>query len=242
MIQRCTNPNATNWHNYGGRGIQVCDEWMKSFETFYAHIGPKTTPRHSVDRFPNQNGNYEPGNVRWATPREQANNMRANRLVTVEGVTHTIADWSRINGVPVTAIYGRLNNGWPEAEAISTLPDYTAGRFTSTKPITFQGETRSMAEWSKAKGFPRHMVSNRIAAGWTIEKALSTPVEEKYSHHKRGLTADEKEQIKVMYANGTKQADLALQFEVSQPTISEIVNHSKSPVQAGRAAQEEDGW
>ena len=78
MRQRCTNPNSQRWKHYGGRGIKVCDEWLKSFVSFYEHIGPKPGPEYSLDRI-NNDGNYEPGNVRWATIIQQANNQRRNR-------------------------------------------------------------------------------------------------------------------------------------------------------------------
>ncbi|OKO87567.1 hypothetical protein AC629_13580 [Bradyrhizobium sp. NAS80.1] len=76
MIQRCTNSNHNSYHHYGGRGIQVCEEWLKSFEAFETYIGPRPTPQHSIDRYPDNNGNYAPGNVRWATKSEQRRNQR----------------------------------------------------------------------------------------------------------------------------------------------------------------------
>jgi len=75
--QRCTNPRLREYANYGGRGIRFLFE---SFQVFFASIGPKPTPEHSLDRFPNNDGNYEPGNVRWATPREQLLNTRLHGL------------------------------------------------------------------------------------------------------------------------------------------------------------------
>ena len=75
MNQRCHNPRYDSYKWYGARGIQVCDEWRKSFLAFYKHIGDRPSPKHSVDRI-NVNGDYTPGNVRWATWKEQANNKR----------------------------------------------------------------------------------------------------------------------------------------------------------------------
>ena len=80
MIQRCTNPRNKKYKDYGGRGIKVCDEWRKSFEAFYRDMGPKPSPKHSIDRFPDNDGHYEPSNCRWATSKQQrANQHRKER-------------------------------------------------------------------------------------------------------------------------------------------------------------------
>lgn len=78
MIARCENPNVDRYPIYGGRGIKVCDEWRESFEAFLHDMGRKPSPEHSIDRI-DVNGNYEPGNCRWATAEVQANNKRNSR-------------------------------------------------------------------------------------------------------------------------------------------------------------------
>lgn len=75
MIGRCENPKDKDYHHYGGRGISVCPRWRHSFSAFLADVGPKPTPRHSIDRI-NNDGNYEPGNVQWATRSQQMRNRR----------------------------------------------------------------------------------------------------------------------------------------------------------------------
>lgn len=84
MRARCYRPSYIYWENYGGRGITVCDEWRNSFEAFYAYVGDPPDGM-SLDRYPDNNGNYEPGNVRWATRSQQMLNTR--RSLKSKGTT-----------------------------------------------------------------------------------------------------------------------------------------------------------
>lgn len=116
--QRCNNPQDKSYSNYGGRGISVCKEW-EDFETFFAYIGFPPSKDHSIDRIDNE-GNYEPGNVRWATPKEQANNTRKNIYLTYKNKTQTLAQWAVELNLPYAAILARLRRGWPAQKALET--------------------------------------------------------------------------------------------------------------------------
>lgn len=113
MIDRCHNPKNKAWDNYGGRGIIVCEEWRADFWSFIRHIGPRTSPKHSVDRYPDNNGNYEPGNVRWATQEQQNRNMRTNLMVPVGSEFVVATDYAISEGVTRNAIGWRIKHGVP---------------------------------------------------------------------------------------------------------------------------------
>ncbi|MBM7049710.1 hypothetical protein [Rhizobium lusitanum] len=119
MIGRCYIESATGYKNYGGRGIKVCDEWRNSFEAFFAHIGVRPSAQHSIDRYPDVDGNYEPGNVRWAISTDQARNKRNNYLVTINEETKTLAEWCESLGLPYGTISSRIRKlGWTPEEAL----------------------------------------------------------------------------------------------------------------------------
>jgi hypothetical protein len=77
MKTRCYNPSHNKFHLYGGRGVKVCERWRTSFANFIADMGPRPSPAHSIDRYPNKDGDYKKSNCRWATPEQQNNNRRA---------------------------------------------------------------------------------------------------------------------------------------------------------------------
>lgn len=122
MIKRCTNPNSKYYSYYGGRGIIVCERWRKSFSDFFDDMGPRPSPKHSIDRI-NNDGNYEPENCRWATRREQSLNKRNNRLLECRGQKRTLFEWAEIAGINPMTISCRLKHDWSTEAAIFTPPN-----------------------------------------------------------------------------------------------------------------------
>jgi hypothetical protein len=120
MITRCENPNTPGWENYGGRGIAVCARWRNSFEAFFADVGVRPSVNHSLDRI-NVDGNYEPGNCRWATQSDQMRNTTVNRIVEVEGVEMTLQDAVERTSLKYNTVLYRLKRGWSLEQAL-TLP------------------------------------------------------------------------------------------------------------------------
>lgn len=124
MIQRCHDESSKSYRRWGALGIRVCDEWRGpgGYERFLAHVGRKPTALHTIDRIDNTRG-YEPGNVRWATLLEQANNKRNSRMVTVLGRTMTVAELARERGIKMRTLWSRLKRGWTVERAAGYLLD-----------------------------------------------------------------------------------------------------------------------
>lgn len=114
---RCERPTVVGYSNYGGRGIAVCDRWRDSFPNFLADMGPRPSPKHSIDRI-DVNGPYEPANCRWATQSEQCNNKRHNQRRTHNGQTMTLSQWSVKTGIHRATLEGRLRRGWSVQAAL----------------------------------------------------------------------------------------------------------------------------
>jgi len=107
--QRCTNPKNEAYKNYGGRGITV--EW-ESFEAFFADMGPRPSPKHTVERV-NNNGPYARGNCTWALRKEQSNNMRTNRLIVYQDHIYTLSQLAEHLGLSKSGLRNRLARGTP---------------------------------------------------------------------------------------------------------------------------------
>ena len=109
MKQRCSNPGATSYRMYGGRGIAVCEEWMGSFAAFLRDMG-KRPPGKTLDRIDNNKG-YAPGNCRWASPVTQSTNRSSVRLIEIDGEVDSITGWARKIGATDSCITYRYNKG-----------------------------------------------------------------------------------------------------------------------------------
>lgn len=116
--QRCQNPNAVGYEIYGGRGIKLCERWQ-SFSAFLADMGERP-PGSTIDRI-DVEGDYSPGNCRWASKREQANNRRNARRITFEGQTHSVTEWARRHGMSRGVLFHRIfSSGWTMKRALET--------------------------------------------------------------------------------------------------------------------------
>ena len=116
MIQRATNPNHNRSADYAGRGVTVCDDW-KVFENFLRDMGERPDGM-TLDRIDNSRG-YCPENCRWSTPKEQLNNTRRNRFLTLNGETKTVAQWADALSIPVGILRSRLGRGWDVVDAMT---------------------------------------------------------------------------------------------------------------------------
>lgn len=190
MRERCRRQNNKCFDLYGGRGIKVHPEF-DTYESFLSHMGPRPSLQHSLDRI-DPEGDYAPGNCRWATATEQARNTRFNRRITYNGETRCIAEWAEILGVGAPMLYQRLNAGWPVEDAFRT-PAGEAHRLShvyrrrvesrKSKHYTYNGLTMTLYEWALHLGIAKVTLKARLAKGWPISRVLGEPVKKKKSSH-----------------------------------------------------------
>lgn len=118
ILTRCLNPNSSSYRRYGGAGITVSEAW-RSFEVFFSDMGPRPSPKHSVERR-NLNLGYEKLNCVWATPVEQARNKRGSLLVEIGGRSISFAQAAEEAEIPYSCAYYRLQAGWDVERIFST--------------------------------------------------------------------------------------------------------------------------
>jgi hypothetical protein len=116
MKQRCQDVNLSQYKDYGGRGVKVCERW-KDYLNFYADMGPRPSVKHSLDRV-NNDGNYEPSNCKWVTRKEQNRNKRSNRKFVIGFREMCLSDAAELYGIRPLIAGKRLRRGWNLIEAL----------------------------------------------------------------------------------------------------------------------------
>ena len=137
MRARCNNPKNNRYQTYGARGIRVCESWEADFVNFLSDMGRRPSKDYSLDRIDN-NGNYEPGNCRWATRKEQCRNRTTSRFLTCGGKTQTLAEWGDESGIGTSLLHSRLKRGWSVRKALTEPVRGAARKSTNDefKPAT----------------------------------------------------------------------------------------------------------
>lgn len=179
IIQRCRNPKNPNYFRYGGNGIDICDEWRDSFPAFLAAVGTRPSSAHSIDRINNATG-YAPGNVRWTTPREQAQNQSTTRFIEAFGERLCLAEWARKKQISIVTLFSRLDHlGWSPERAIATP---SLGRVETARKLTERqvSEIRRRAALGESgKTLARqfrvnHTTACRVIAGKSFSSAIAS--------------------------------------------------------------------
>ena len=176
MYRRCYDPRTIGYHNWGGRGIGICDEWFDKNERrlkyrvfFLWAIQNGYSGGLQIDRIDND-GWYSPSNCRWVTSSENGRNKRDNKLLTFNGETLCQKAMAEKYGIDVFLLHNRLWRGWTLERALLEPVN------PSEKILTFNGESHSQAEWGRILNIPGDTIKDRLSSGWTVEKALSTPL------------------------------------------------------------------
>jgi lambda repressor-like predicted transcriptional regulator len=156
---RCFNPNVPKYARYGGRGITMCPEWRASFAAFLADMG-ECPPGLTLDRIDN-NGNYRPGNCRWATRHEQQRNKRNNRFVELDGVRMAAAGAAERLGLRQDTLRNRLRAGWSDVEAVN--PNFVR----PARLVEYEGQRLTVAEVARRTGIPVETLHGRLRTGWS---------------------------------------------------------------------------
>lgn len=182
MKGRCLNTNSPDYSRYGERGITVCDRWKDSFDNFLEDMGPRPEPRnlYSIERV-NNNGNYEPGNCKWATRTEQNNNTRRNTsyrisipddtLVPYEGRGVTLKELSEITGIHLVALKYR----WTKHPDCT---DWILHSEFDNRHFEYKGHKYNLVELSHISGIPYPNIRARLfISGWSVEKTMETELE-----------------------------------------------------------------
>lgn len=135
MMNRCYKQNHHQYFRYGAKGVKVCERWH-DLNNFIEDMGKRPSPLHTLDRYPDNNGNYEPGNCRWATPKEQSRNLRNNVVLTHNGETKTVMEWCELLGVNYARVRHRIRmNIGLTSDEILFLPKNASVLYNHSKKV-----------------------------------------------------------------------------------------------------------
>lgn len=165
MKTRCTNPNAINFKDYGGRGVTISPLWMDNFPAFLMAVGMRPSEKHRLERQDNNRG-YEPGNVIWATQEAQNFNKRRHRLVKLGKMDLPLALAAKVVGLTKGALKQRLKRGMSEEEALN--PQNLHHRL-----VTLNGQQMPVAEAERQLGLKRGVLKSRLLNGMSEAEALT---------------------------------------------------------------------
>lgn len=169
MLGRCENPKNRKFFRYGARGIQVCAEWH-SFPAFCAWAvenGYSSTA--TIDREDND-GNYEPDNCRWATPKQQARNRSDNVLYEYNDEWRCLPEWAELYGLKTITLVCRVKRmGWTLERALKEPVREKDGM------VTVGSRTQRLSAWATETGLNKDLIYLRLRRGWSPERALSPP-------------------------------------------------------------------
>lgn len=165
--QRCYNPKHSHYHRYGGRGITMFSEWVNDYLAFYNYIGdaPDTNQRWSIDRIDN-NGNYEPDNIRWALPNTQANNKSVNVNLTFNGETKNLEQWAKHLGISSSSLSKKRNRG----DSIEDILKPSSNR--RGEKVLYGGREVSLMELSKLTGIKYGTLWGRRLKGYPLLESI----------------------------------------------------------------------
>jgi hypothetical protein len=167
--------DAKDVRNYSSRGIVVCERWL-DFRKFLEDMGDRPGEEYSLDRYPNNNGNYEPGNCRWATAGEQARNRRVSLYVDYRGQRYYLKDLCEEVGLPYSVVLGRMYIGWSLERALREPVGARRGPGGAGRIVEYRGREVVFSELREEFGDLYEVVRNRINLGWSVDRAVSEPV------------------------------------------------------------------
>ena len=184
MIDRCDNPDNSMYHRYGGRGITVCSDWYDFFK-YLKDLPSGYFHKAELDRTDN-NGNYDPSNVRWATKQQNCANREVSRIIEFNGVSQCASGWARHIGINISSLIERMDN-WSLEDAL-TMPKGTRlhnrwdGHIKAEKKpkkllnlYEYNDKKYTMIQLSRLCGIPARLLRKRInERKWLVKRAVET--------------------------------------------------------------------